>query len=146
VKTNLARLLLDAFRWLDDQLLAELRSQLGVELTSAQSLLFAALPAEGAVQADLARSIGVSRQAINELVKGLVRQDLVELVADPDSARSKLVRPTAKGRASIAIALETLSDLENRLRERIGHSEVDALRAALESDWGSSAISPHSRR
>lgn len=139
METNLARLLLDAFRWLDDQLLAELHRQLDVEVTSAQSLLFAALPPEGARQADLARSIGVSRQAINELVKGLVHQGLVEVVADPESARSKLVMPTAKGRKSTAIALETFSNLENRLRERIGKPKVDALRAALESDWGSSA-------
>lgn len=69
--SNLARLLLDRFRWFDDALLSTLTERLGVKLTSAQSLLFADLPVQGARQSDPARRLGVSRQAVNELVKGL---------------------------------------------------------------------------
>ena len=53
-QTNLARLLLERFRWFDQALLSLLHAQLDVELTSAQSLLFASLPIEGARQSDLA--------------------------------------------------------------------------------------------
>lgn len=133
---NLARLLLEGWRWFDDRLRAELARSLDVEMTPAQSLLFAALPAEGARQADLARELGVSRQAVNELVRGLGRQGLVELVNDPSSGRAKLVRPTQAGRRSVAVALRTFSDLEARLESRIGARRVASLRAALEADWG----------
>jgi DNA-binding MarR family transcriptional regulator len=135
--TNLARLLLDRFRWFDQALLEALHDRLGVELTSAQSLLFADLPIEGARQSDLARRLGVSRQAINELVRGLERQGLLEIVPDPDSGRSKLVRPTKGGRESNRVAVETFARLETELRSRIGDRPVDQLRRALASEWGS---------
>jgi DNA-binding MarR family transcriptional regulator len=109
---------------------------LGLELTSAQSLLFADLPLAGVRQSDLARSLGVSRQAVNELVRGLERQQLVEVVADPADGRSKLVRPTERGRESIRMALQTFTQLESVLRSRIGDRSVDQLRRALSAGWG----------
>lgn len=133
---SLARLLLDRFRWFDQALLAALNEGLGLELTSAQSLLFADLPFDGARQADLARRLGVSRQAVNELVRGLERQRLVEIVADPEDGRSKLVRPTSRGKESIAMALETFAGLEQELRARIGALRFDQLRRALDAEWG----------
>ena len=133
---NLGRLLLDGFRWIDQGLVESLNVTLGLELTSAQSLLFADLPLAGVRQSDLARSLGVSRQAVNELVRGLERQQLVEVVADPADGRSKLVRPTARGRESIRMALQTFTELENELRSRIGDRSVDQLRRALSAGWG----------
>ena len=135
-ETNLARLLLERFRWFDHRLLGALNDELGLELTSAQSLLFADLPLGGARQSDLARQLGVSRQAVNELVRGLERQRLVEVVPDPDDGRSKLVRPTDRGRESIHVALRTFDSLEDELRARIGSRKVDQLRGALDADWG----------
>jgi len=135
-QTNLARLLLNRFRWFDQALLTTLHDRLGVKLTSAQSLLFATLPVGGARQSDLARRLGVSRQAVNELVGGLEQQGLVEVVPDPDSGRAKLVRPTTQGRESIEVALETFAQLEAELRARIGDRKVDQLRGALEAGWG----------
>ena len=135
-QTNLARLLLNRFRWFDQALLTRLHDRLGVKLTSAQSLLFATLPVGGARQSDLARRLGVSRQAVNELVGGLEQQDLVEVVPDPDSGRAKLVRPTTQGRESIEVALETFAQREAGLRARIGDRKVDQLRGALDASWG----------
>ncbi len=135
-QTNLARLLLSRFRWFDRALLATLHDRLGVKLTSAQSLLFATLPVEGARQSDLARSLGVSRQAVNELVGGLEQQGLVEVVPDPDSGRAKLVRPTTQGRESNEAALETFAQPQAELRARIGYRKVDQLRGALDASWG----------
>jgi len=133
---NLSRLLLDRFRWFDQGLLSSLNDRLGLELTSAQSLLFADLPVAGAHQADLARRLGVSRQAVNDLVRGLEHQGLVEVVPDPDDGRSKLVRPTSEGQKSIRVALQTFEGLENELRSRIGDRSVDQLRLALSAEWG----------
>lgn len=133
---NLARLLLERFRWFDQALLSVLQDRLGLNLTSAQSLLFADLSVRGARQSDLARRLGVSRQAVNELVHGLKQQGLVEVVPDRDSGRSKLVRPTALGRKSVHVAIETFAQFETELRSRIGARQVDHLRRALGADWG----------
>jgi DNA-binding MarR family transcriptional regulator len=99
-------------------------------------MLFAAMPIEGIRQADLARRLGVSRQAVNELVSGLERAALVERIPDPSSGRSKLVRPTARGRQSIDAALAIFERLEHELRGRIGNLSVDVLREVLDADWG----------
>ncbi len=136
---NLGRLLLDRFRWVDAALLAGLDARLGVRFTSAQSQLFAELSMEGSRQADLARALGVSRQAVNELVRSLETAGMVELVADPDSARSKLVKPTDLGARSIEIALEIFGAVEGELASRIGHDSLAFMRAGLEADWGDPA-------
>ena len=132
----MARLLLERSRWFDEALLAALDARLDVSLTSAQSLLFADLPIAGARQSDLARRLRVSRQSVNELVRGLEAQGLVEVLPDPDSGRSKLVRPTALGRRSIDVATEMFDRLEVELRGRIGDGDVDQLRQVLVADWG----------
>lgn len=140
--TPLARLLLERFRWFDGSLRAVQAERLGAEITSAQSLLFADLPLAGARQADMARELGVSRQAINELVRGLEEQGLVEIRPDPADGRAKLVCPTTSGRRSIAVAHEVFDELESRLRGHVGDAAVDELRAILEGDWGSSSGEP----
>ena len=99
-------------------------------------MLFAALPLDGIRQADLARRLGVSRQAVNELVAGLERLELIEKVPDPTSGRSKIVRPTTLGEESIKVALGTFDRLEHELRSQIGNLSVDVLREVLEADWG----------
>jgi DNA-binding MarR family transcriptional regulator len=129
--TPLARLLLERFRWFDESLRAALAERLGVDITSAQSLLFADLHDEGVRQVDIARSLGVSRQAVNELVRGLEGQGLVEVHPDPADGRAKLVRPSSSGRRSITVALDVFDELEARLGARIGEAAVDELRAIL---------------
>lgn len=138
--TPLARLLLDRFRWFDEALRAAQADQLGLDITSAQSLLFAELTLTGSRQADLARQIGVTRQAVNELVGGLERQGLVELVSDPTDRRAKLVRPTAEGKRSIDVALEVFAELESRLEHEIGVRRVADLREILIAEWGRSPM------
>jgi len=135
-QTPLARLLLDGFRWFDEPLRHAQAERLGLEITSAQSMLFADMSIAGSRQADLARGLGVTRQAVNELVRGLEAQGLVELIPDPSDGRAKLVRPTATGRKSIKVALEVFTDLESRLEDQIGADQVADLRAALTADWG----------
>ncbi len=136
MEANLGRLLLDGYRWVDAALLAGLEDRLGIELTSAQSQLYAEISLEGSRQSDLARTLGVSRQAVNELVRSLESAGMVEVVPDPDSARSKLVKPTALGAQSVEVARSIFSEIEQELADRIGGDRFAALRSALAADWG----------
>ena len=47
----------------------------------------------------------------------------------PESGRAILVRPTARGRQSIRVALQTFAELEAEFRARIGDRNVDQRRA-----------------
>ncbi|MFV2000967.1 MAG: MarR family winged helix-turn-helix transcriptional regulator, partial [Acidimicrobiia bacterium] len=127
----LARLLLDRFRWTDTALRTQLAALGWPAMTPAQSLVFATIDAGGTRPTDLAASIGVSRQAIHQTINELIDVDLLELVNDPSDGRAKLVRVTAAGRENIAAAKSALSQIEARLRRRIGSENVDALRSAL---------------
>lgn len=123
----LALLLLRASRWFDQQLLDRLEQQGWPRLTPAQSLVFAHLVPAGIAPATLARQLGTSRQAAQDLVAGLARHGLLELVADPTRHRGRLVTLTPTGRVLARDAQVILSHLEKGL----GLERVTALRVLL---------------
>jgi len=135
---NLARLLLEHFRWFDDALRSRLASQGLDGLTSAESMVFPFLDKGGTRPAELARRLGITRQSTQALVRGLERKGLVELIDDQNDGRAKTVRLTRAGRRSVPLALETFVELERELERRIGAEKVAHLRSALEADWGES--------
>ena len=134
--TSLGRLLLQRFRWFDESLRARLSAAGHHSLSYAHSMVFASLDAEGTSQAELARRIGVTRQAVNQPVADLVELGLVTLTPDPSDRRAKVVELTDEGRANVAAALDTFAAIEAELGERIGVDHLGAMRAALEADWG----------
>jgi len=133
---NLGRLLLLGFRWFDDGLRRNLAAQGWPPVSSGQSLIFAYLDPGGTTISELARRIGVSRQAVHQLTTTLATAGLVELRPCPADARAKLVVLTAQGRRSVPAALALFDQLEQLLAARIGKRRAADLRAALEADWG----------
>ena len=135
-------LLLRGFRWFEDGLLSRLAEAGWPEITRAHSLVFAHLDSEGTRPSELARRIGISRQAVNQTLGELVALGLIEVVPDPASLRSKLVVLTPTGKTTVGSAHAVFSELEDALAGRIGRASVTELRRALEADWGA----PASRR
>lgn len=123
----LALLLLKASRWFDQQLLHRLEQQGWPRLSPAQSLVFAHLEPAGVPPATLARRLGTSRQATQDLVAGLVHHGLLEVVADPARHRGRLVTLTTTGRTLARDAHEILTELERS----IGAERACALRNLL---------------
>jgi DNA-binding MarR family transcriptional regulator len=118
----LALLLLRASRWFDQQLLDRLERQGWPRLTPAQSLVFAHLTPGGVPPATLARRLGTSRQATQDLVGGLVRHHLLEVVPDPVRRGGRLVTLTPTGRALAKDAREILEELEATLGTERAHA------------------------
>ncbi|MGR7023190.1 MarR family transcriptional regulator [Geodermatophilus sp. URMC 62] len=114
----LAALLLMASRQLDAVVREELVAHGWPRLSGAQSLVFAFLDADGTPPAELARRLGSTRQAAQDLVAGLVRLGLLEVAADPARRRGRLVRRTATGRELTADAGTVLAGLETAMGER----------------------------
>jgi len=129
-RTPLAWSLLQGARWFDRALLSSLAAE-GWQLTPAQSLVFAHLEPAGP-----ARRLGTTRQATSELVAGLVRLGVLEVVDDPASRRGRLVRLSDDGRTLASAAARRLHALEQELGRRIGPAGLAQLRAALAADWG----------
>ena len=114
----LAHLLLTAGRSLDARVREELAARGWPRLSGAQSLVFAYLDADGTPPAELARRLGTSRQAAQDLVAGLARLDLLETVAVPARRVGRLVRLTATGRALAVDARAVFGALEAGLGGR----------------------------
>lgn len=124
----LALLLLRASRWFDRQLLDRLQERGWPALSPAQSLVFAHLDAQGVPPSELARRLGQTRQATADLVRGLVRHDLLAIGANPRRRGGRLVLLTERGQALVADAGRLLAELESAF----GDERVTALRALLE--------------
>ncbi len=123
----LAYLLLRASRWFDAALRARLAERGWPQLSAAQSLVFAFLPPDGTPPATLARRLGTTRQATQDLIGGLITQGLIEVVDDPDRRRGRLVRLTTRGQGLAVEADSVLTQLEESLPP--GHAQ--ALRELL---------------
>ncbi|MGY1697601.1 MarR family winged helix-turn-helix transcriptional regulator [Geodermatophilus sp. SYSU D00814] len=115
----LAHLLLQAGRAFDAALREELAARGWPRLSGAQSLVFAYLDPQGTAPAELARRLGTTRQAQQDLVAGLVRLGLVETVTDPARRRGRLVRLTGSGRVLAADAGGILARMEEELGEAV---------------------------
>ncbi len=133
---NLGRLSLNAFRWMDAGF-TSLMSQRGWKnLPKASSLVFPHLTEDGIRPAEIARLAGVSRQAVNQVLKDLRERDLVKVTPDPDDHRSLLVVCTQRGRRFGDDAAAVAVELEKELQIRLGSNEVQQMRSCLEDDWG----------
>lgn len=91
-------------------------------MTTLSSLSFAA---------ELARRMGISKQAVNQLVTELAGFGVIERVADPSDGRASLVRFTPKGKRSLFDGLAVLREIEGELRQQLGEARMDALHDAL---------------
>jgi len=132
----MGRLLLDAFNWFDASLLASLKEQGWPDLSRSLSMVMAYLDSDGIRISELARRLGVSRQAAQKSVKELERLKLVKTEVDPTNSSAKTVVLTDQGKANVTAALDAFSEIEMQLSRRIGSADLASMRKTLEKDWG----------
>ena len=80
---------------------------------------------------DLAAKIGITKQAVGQLVDDMERFGIVERVPDPDDGRAKRVCFTEAGRASMLQGLEHLRRVDKELAKILGRTSMADLRRAL---------------
>jgi len=135
-EASIGQLLLRAFEWFDDGLMNQLAAAGWPRQNRTQSLLFANLDREGTRPSELARRLGVTRQAVHQTVSALEDSGLVVMRPDPVSGRSKLVTLTPLGDRIVADARVAFERLERELSDRIGKGDVERLRNVLQLGWG----------
>lgn len=136
----LGLLLLEAFRWFNESLLANLHEQGWQEISPAQSLVMTYLGAGGIRISDLARRLGVSRQAAQKSVSELEGAKLVATDVDPSNSSAKIVTLTALGETNVAVVLDVYSQVEQKLSKRLGTSKLAKMRKTLELDWAEPVV------
>ena len=132
-RQSVAQLLFKCARLVNEAAIERVNQQLGLgpPLRAAHTALFPHLGSEGVRGADLAKKLGVSKQAVSQLVTELEEWGVVEQVTDPKDGRAKLVRLSKKGERALLQGLSVLHGLERELEGKIGKRRMQELHTAL---------------
>lgn len=128
---DLRYLLLDAFRALDREIEAALEDRGVGELRPSQAAALLLVDRAGTRLSELAQRGQVTKQAMMQLVDELQEMGCVRRVPDPEDARAKFVRLTAKGLRHRASSRKAIQAVDSRIRRRLGGRRYEALRAFL---------------
>jgi DNA-binding MarR family transcriptional regulator len=128
------QLLFKAARLIDEEALQRVAEKPGrPRLRRSHTSLFPHIDLEGTRVTDLAERLGVTKQAVSQLVDDLEAMDVLERVVDPDDARARRVRFTSRGRAGLLDGLAVLGALEDEYAAKIGKRRMKELHRALVS-------------
>jgi DNA-binding MarR family transcriptional regulator len=132
-RQSVAQLLFKCARLVNERAIERVNRKHGPEpaLRASHTALFPHLTSEGVRGADLAKKLGVTKQAISQLVAELEYWGVVEQVEDPKDGRAKLVRFTPKGEQGLLEGLTVLRELEQELEGQIGKRRMQELHTAL---------------
>lgn len=132
-RQSVAQLLFKCARLVNEQALERVNRTRGAgpPLRASHTALFPHLSSEGVRGADLAKKLGVTKQAVSQLVTELEEWGVVEQVNDPADRRAKLIRFTPQGEQGLLQGLAVLRELESELGDKIGKRRMQELHAAL---------------
>lgn len=128
-------LLLDMMRTflqMDEKLRERLQQRGWPSITRSQSMVLANV-ANGVTRASrLAENLGVTRQAMSQLLADMVKKGLIELIPDPDHGRAQLIQFAPQADGIREDARRVLRELEAELEVSIGAQQMASLRQAFE--------------
>ncbi len=101
-------------------------------MTEARGAVIGHLRGGGISQADLVTALGISKQAVQQMIDELAAEGVVERAANPADARGKIVRFTPRGAEALEVSNAVKRRIEESYRNRLGAERFAALRAALQ--------------
>jgi DNA-binding MarR family transcriptional regulator len=114
-----------------ERLRTEFAGQDMAGLRPLHALLLVPLLGGGRHASDLAETLGVSRQAVAQVVTRLERDGYLTRITDPGDARAKLVCLTPRGRAALRTMRATALAVEDEWRQRLGAERLAGFRDTL---------------
>lgn len=101
------------------------------EVKMAHNSVFGTLHSGGARAADMAVRAGITRQSMGEVIRDMVALDMLEMKADPNDGRAKVVDYSEHGLSVAGDGFRHLIELERRFEEEFGEQEYDVVRDVL---------------
>jgi DNA-binding MarR family transcriptional regulator len=123
--------LMRTFLWFDEQLRSRLLERGWGAVSRSQSLVLTHLANGTARASRIAEYLGVSRQAMSQLLAEMVESGLVEIVPDPGDRRAQLVQFAPTGAGIREDAQQILRALEAEMEAVLGKGQTQILRTAL---------------
>ena len=134
-----ALLMMDLLRglyWVDEALQNGLRRHGWPNVSRSQSLILLNV-AFGVHRASaLAENLGISRQAISQMLSEMQKAGMIEMRPDPDDGRAQIVVFSSQSSALRSDAMAILEKIETTLAERLGKRRLSQMRETLARDWG----------
>ncbi|WP_217577632.1 MarR family winged helix-turn-helix transcriptional regulator [Mesorhizobium sp. GbtcB19] len=129
----LLRQLVRLFRLMNDETVARMQARGFERMQPSYPRLLGNLDTEGTRISGLARRMGITRQAVAQLVKEIEAAGFVERRADPEDGRGVIVAFTPKGRQGLATAVEVMAEIEAEYAGVLGQSGLDELKGHLKT-------------
>ena len=128
--------LLQGFYWFDEGLQNYLQARGWPVVTRPQSMVMANLVLGVSRPSDIARNMGVSRQAIHATINQMVELGIVKLADDPTNGRVKIEAPTEMGETMRIDAQRSMIFMAEELGRRLGRPQLIKTAHFLAEDWG----------
>ncbi len=128
----LARLLGLALDKLSRQLQERIKADGFTDQRMAHNAVFAHIPPEGIILAELARRAGMTKQAMSELVVDLEAKGYLTRRYDAQDKRIKVIELSDRGWAAMSAALAAFEEIERGLEKQLGASRLKSFRRTLE--------------
>jgi DNA-binding MarR family transcriptional regulator len=125
-----------ALVWLDESLQSRLKDHGWPDVSRAQSMVMLNVAAGVTRPSEIARKLGISRQAIHTTISQMVELGMLRLEVDAADGRHKRLHLTSFGERMRADAQASMDCIMAGLEERLGKRLFAALIKALEQDWG----------
>lgn len=129
---TLVRMLLRAERHLSKRALEGLSDAKGVRVSESQLQVIRQLCFGHARTTEIADALDISKQAVSQLLAPLLKDGIIEQVPDEADGRAKINRLTPKGSAAFDQLLVQTIDLEQQVRNRLGHQNLKEIKKALD--------------
>ncbi|MEI4508384.1 MarR family winged helix-turn-helix transcriptional regulator [Sphingopyxis sp. CCNWLW253] len=134
--------LFQRFCWLDEGLQARLHDHGWPDVNRPQSMVMTNIVSGIVRPSDIARNLGISRQAIHSTISQMVKLGIVQMEVDPADRRHMIVSLTDLGARMRKDAQRSMDELTAQIAAKLGQDKFDALFAALEADWGDNIDRP----
>ena len=131
---SLKALLRDSLAWFEEEQLKLLQDSPYASASNAEVKLFAALRGESKSISELSRYLGISRQAVHQLVHKLIERGVVRLESAETNKRDKLVIITEEGREVQKITAKHFKIIEKKMARNIGSENLELLRELLKDN------------
>ena len=114
---------------------SSIRAQLhsiGIEdMPRSGAFILAGIDSTGGPRQDLASDLGVSKQAVSQLVDTLVSRGYLERGADSEDRRRISLELTERGREAVAAVYRGVEAVDLQLEQRVAPEQVEAMRSVL---------------
>ena len=133
---GVALALLKDFYWIELGIRSYLRACGNPEFSRADGMVIANITLGYNRPSDIARQLGVSRQAIHRQIHQMREKGIVALEDDPADGRIKLVTITDLARKMNEDGVVAMSILWEQLARRLGVANLERAAKVLTADWG----------